>query len=87
MQKTPKPGKFNFESLKAEATSENPAVRKKTFIEYFERFEEFPSYLFDNSATIDRRLSETIRDLESDPETTKTMRKGIATLMLRLPSA
>jgi len=87
MQKAPKLEKFNFEILKAEATSENPVIRKRTFIEYFERFEEFPSYLFDNSEKIDRKLSETIKDLQSDPETTKTMHKGIVTLMLRLPAA
>jgi hypothetical protein len=87
MAEQQKKPKFNFEELKAEATSENPAIRKKTFIEYFERFEEFPSYLFDNSEKIDSRLSETIRDLQSDPETTKTMQKGIVTLMMRLPSA
>ena len=87
MQKTPKREKFNFELLKAEATSENAGIRKRTFKEYFERFEEFPSYLFDNTEKIDSRLSETIRDLTNDPETTKTMHKGIAILMQRLPSS
>jgi hypothetical protein len=85
-QKPPKPEKFNFEILKAEATSENRDVRKKIFKDYFERFEEFPSYLFDNSDKIDSRLSETIQDLTNDPETTKAMHKGIAVLMMRLPS-
>jgi hypothetical protein len=86
-QKPPKPEKFNFEILKAQATSEDREVRKKIFKDYFERFEEFPSYLFDNTAKIDSRLSETIQDLTNDPETTKAMQKGIVTLMLRLPSA
>jgi hypothetical protein len=85
MQKVPKQPRFNFEILKAEATSMNPAIRKKTFKEYFERFEEFPSYLFDNTERIDGRLSDTIRDLANDPETSKTMHRGIAALMLRLP--
>lgn len=86
MQKTTKPGKFNFEELKAAATSLNAKIRKNVFVEYFERFEEFPSYLFDNTNGIDSRLEETIKDLQNDPETSKTMHKGIATLMQRLPS-
>ncbi len=84
--KEPKQAKFNFEELKVGATSLNPVVRKKTFQEYFERFEEFPSYLFDNSQTIDSRLFQTIQELMKDPETSKTMQKAIATLMQRLPS-
>lgn len=87
MSKGEKKTKFDFEELKAAATSLNAQLRKKVFEEYFERFEEFPSYLFDNENGIDSRLQETIKDLESDPETSKTMRKGIETLMLRLPSA
>jgi hypothetical protein len=86
MEQRPKRDKFNFELMKAEATSPNPVVRKKTFIEYFERFEEFPSYLFDNGEKIDERLSETMRDLSNDPETSKTMHKGIAALMMRMPA-
>jgi hypothetical protein len=86
MQKAPKQPRFNFEDMKAEATSQNPMIRKKIFKEYFERFEEFPSYLFDNSDTIDSRLVETMEDLKNDPETTKTMHEGIAALLQRLPS-
>lgn len=84
--KEPKPPKFNFEALKAGATSENAAVRKKTFQEYFERFHEFPSYLFDNSENIDVRLYETIQELSSDAATPQAMHKAIALLMQRLPS-
>lgn len=87
MKNPQKKPKFDFEELKAAATSLNAKLRKKVFEEYFERFEEFPSYLFDNSNGIDEKLSETIRDIESDPETSKTMHKGIETLMLRLPSS
>lgn len=87
MQKTEKKPKFNFEELKAAATSLNAKIRKNVFVEYFERFEEFPAYLFDNTNGIDERLAETIRDLESDPETSKTMHKGIQVLMQRLPSS
>ncbi len=82
-----KKAKFNFEELKAAATSLNAKLRKSVFVEYFERFEEFPSYLFDNENGIDSRLQETIKDLQNDPETSKSMRKGIDVLMLRLPSA
>jgi hypothetical protein len=78
--------KFNFEELKAGATSTSAKIRRKAFEEYFERFEEFPSFLFDNSNGIDTMLAETIRDLENDPEISKTMRKGIELLMLRLPA-
>lgn len=85
--KTPKQPKFNFEELKAGATSENPAVRKKTFQEYWERFEEFPSYLFETTGTVDSRLLQTIQDLKNDPETSRLMQKGIAALMQRLPVA
>lgn len=87
MAHTEKKPKFNFEELKAAATSLNAKLRKSVFVEYFERFEEFPSYLFDNSNGIDSRLQETINDLQNDPETSKSMRKGIDVLMLRLPSA
>ena len=86
MQKATKQAKFNFEELKAGATSPNKAIRKRCFKDYFERFEEFPSYLFDNSEKIDSLLYETIQDLTNDPETTTAMQKGIASLMMRLPS-
>jgi len=85
MADTEKKAKFNFEELKAGATSSNAKTRRKVFEEYFERFEEFPSYLFDNTNGIDTMLAETIRDIENDPETPKNMRKGIEVLMMRLP--
>lgn len=78
--------KFNFEIMKAAATHKDPAVRKKAFIEYFERFAEFPSYLFDNEVKIDDVLRETMHDLLKDSETTKEMQKGIEALLARLPS-
>jgi len=87
MKRAAKQPKFNFEEMKAEATSENPATRKKMFIEYFERFEEFPSYLFDNSKEIDARLFETMHSLEKDPETTTKMKEGITALLNRMPNA
>ncbi len=87
MDKPQKKPKFDFEELKTAATSLNAKIRKKVFAEYFEQFEEFPSYLFDNTNGIDERLAETIKDLQGDPETSKTMHKGIATLMQRLPSS
>ena len=86
-QKREKKSKFSFEELRVAATSLNAKIRKKVFQEYFEMFEEFPSYLFDNSGGIDARLSETIQDLTNDPETTEKMRKGITALMHRLPSS
>lgn len=86
MKDARKKTKFNFEELKTAATSENPETRKKTFEEYFEQFEEFPSYLFDNTESIDRRLSKTIEDIENDPDTSARMRKGIAQMLNRLPS-
>ena len=86
MHKDEKKSKFNFETMKADATSDDPKVRKNIFIEYFERFQEFPSYLFDSESGVDSRLQETIQDLRDDPETSKTMQKGIETLMRRLPS-
>jgi oligoendopeptidase F len=86
MADTEKKSKFNFEELKAGATSPDAKVRRKAFEEYFERFEEFPSYLFDNTNGVDTMLAETIRDIENDPETPKNMRKGIEVLMMRLPS-
>lgn len=86
MAKKEKQPKFSFDELRAGATSHNPAVRKKTFQAYFERFQEFPSYLFDNSNGIDSVLSQTIQDLEKDPETTEAMQKGIALLKERVPT-
>ena len=87
MDKLQKKPKFDFEELKVAATSLNAKIRKKVFEEYFERFEELPSYLFDNENGIDSRLSETIQDLQNDPETSKAMHKGIAILMQRLSSS
>lgn len=84
MSETKKKSKFNFEELKAGATSSDPLVRKNMFIDYFERFSEFPSYLFDNENGIDPKLAETIRDLNDDMETGEKMKKGIADLMVRL---
>ncbi|MDP3965899.1 MAG: hypothetical protein Q8Q13_03815 [bacterium] len=78
--------KFNFEELKTAATSENATLRKKVFEEYFEQFEEFPSYLFDNEGSIDSKLAKTISDIENDPDTSARMRKGIAQMLNRLPS-
>ncbi len=80
----PKKEKFNFEKMRICATHENPSVRKQAFVEYFERFEEFPSYLFDNEQSIDARLRGTIDELLKDPLTSKEVRKGIDTLMQRL---
>ena len=84
MKKAAKGPKFSFEELKIAATSLNASVRKKVFQEYFEMFEEFPSYLYDNSQGIDTRLSETIQDLKKDPETSEKMQKGLALLIQRL---
>ena len=86
MKDARKKTKFNFEELKTAATSENPETRKKIFEEYFEQFEEFPSYLFDNTGSIDSRLSKTISDMENDPDTSARMRKGIAQMLNRLPA-
>lgn len=76
--------KFNFQELKTAATSLNASVRKKVFEEYFEMFEEFPSYLYDNESGIDSRLAETIGDLKNDPAISEKMRKGITLLLQRL---
>jgi hypothetical protein len=84
--KEPKQAKYNFETMKAAASSKDPAVRKQAFIEYFERFHEFPSFLFDNESKIDETLYQTMQDLIKDPETTKDMHKGIDALLGRLPS-
>ncbi|MDO8522335.1 MAG: hypothetical protein Q7S08_03550 [bacterium] len=86
MKDSHKKTKFNFEELKTAATSENSVVRKKVFQEYFEQFEEFPSYLFDNTDGIDKKLSETIADIENDPDTSARMHKGIVQMLNRLPS-
>ena len=85
MDKTQKKTKFSFEEMKAAATSANAETRKKVFEEYFERFEEFPSYLFDNENGIDERLAETIGNLKDDPAISEKMRKGIEIMVERLP--
>ena len=88
MKKVPKEkvAKFNFEEMKAAATSTDPKIRKRIFTEYFERFGEFPSYLFDNENGLDEQLSKTIEELKNDPETTDAMQKGLVLLLSRLPS-
>jgi hypothetical protein len=84
-EKDPKKEKYDFERMKVAATHKDRAVRKKMFIDYFERFHEFPSYLFDNETGIDAHLHETMQDLLSDPLTEKPMLEGVKALMLRLP--
>lgn len=79
--------KFNFEKMRAAATHKDAVVRKKIFVEYFERFGEFPSYLFDNDTKIDETLLETMQDILKDPETPKPMQVGAEALLRRLPSA
>lgn len=76
--------KFDFEKMKAAALSPEPEVRKAAFIEYFERFAEFPSYLFDNEQKIDEGFLATILDIEKDPEMPKPILQGIADLRIRL---
>jgi hypothetical protein len=82
----PKKEKYDFEKMKLAAMSAEPSVRKQAFIEYFERFEEFPSFLFDNESGIDVLLRRTIDDLLKDPTTSKEVRKGLDSLLQRLPS-
>lgn len=84
--KKPKKEKFDFEKMKLAATHKDPEVRKRTFIEYFERFNEFPSYLFDNEHGTDGLLLSTIDDLLKDPSISKEMRAGVEMLQRRLPS-
>lgn len=76
--------RLRFTDIKDAATSPDPLVRKRMFEEYFERFEEFPSYLFDNEHGVDSRLRETIADLQKDPNTSKAMQRGIEALIMRL---
>jgi hypothetical protein len=83
-EQSQKPEKFNYEKMKREATHDDSAIRKQSFIEYFNRFAEFPSYLFDNSQVVDERLQATIDDLLEDPETSRELRAGIELLMRRL---
>ncbi len=82
---TPKKEKFDFEKMKAGATSDDPRVRKEAFVDYFERFKEFPSYLFDNEYKIDARLAVTIRDISRDTNVSKDLLEGISALLRRLP--
>ncbi len=86
-EKKPKREKFDFEMMKAAAMDKEPSVRKQAFIEYYERFEEFPSFLFDNASGIDALLRRTIDDLIEDPATTKEVRKGVDALLQRLGTA
>lgn len=76
--------KYDFEKMKAAALSPEPAVRKAAFLEYFERFSEFPSFLFDNDQAIDDRFLSTIVEIEKDPEVPKPVLVGIAALRERL---
>lgn len=83
-QNTVKHEKFDYEKMKSAATHQDAALRKKVFVEYFERFQEFPSYLFDNENGIDPLLQQTIDDIANDPQTSKAMRAGIDSLLNRL---
>jgi len=83
--KDSKLGKFNFEIMKASAASSDAATRKLAFIEYYERFSEFPSFLFDNEKAIDASLYETMQGLIRDVDTSPEMRRAIDALLARLP--
>lgn len=78
--------KFDFQKMKIAATSDDPAVRKAEFIRYFERFGEFPSFLFDNEQSLDPRLAATMSDLSVDTDSSKTLLDGVSALLGRLPS-
>ena len=78
--------KFDFEKMKSGATHKDALIRKSSFIEYFKQFGEFPSYLFDNERQIDSDLRITIDDILKDTETSPEVRKGIDSLLMRLPS-
>ena len=84
-QKVPKPEKYDFEKMKVSATSDRPEVRKAAFLEYYERFGEFPSYLFDNEKSVDLRLSATIQALLKDPDSSRTLLRDLDALLMRLP--
>lgn len=86
MKAIKKKKKFNYEEMKAGALSEDREVRKRVFIEYFESFHEFPSFLFDNEKTIDARLYQTTQDLINDITTSTALRAGVNALLTRLPS-
>ena len=86
MADSDKKAKFNFDELKSNATSADITVRKRAFVDYFERFDEFPSYLFDNSNGIDAQLYETIKAVQRDPETNDKIQKGLQLLLDRLPA-
>lgn len=77
--------KFDYEALKAAATSEDRAVRKVVFIEYFEEFREFPSYLFDNEKEIHKDLWDTAQDILTDKKVAREVRNGVDQLLNRLP--
>lgn len=78
--------KFDFEKMKAAATSDDPAIRKAEFVEYFDRFNEFPSFLFDNEGSIDPRLRATMQDISTDTTSSQALLDGVKALVYRLPA-
>ncbi len=76
--------RFDFNKMKQEAMHEDDHVRKRVFLEYYERFAEFPTYLFDERSGIDPRLQKTIEDIRNDSSMTPAVLKGIEALVLRL---
>lgn len=85
-EKRVKQERFSFSEMKAAAMSPDVAVRKRAFTEYYERFQEFPSYLFETETHVDEQLLSTVKALVDDPSTSKEVRKGIEALLHRLPS-
>jgi hypothetical protein len=86
-QRDPKKSKYNFEELKAGATSPDVETRAAAFRDYFERFEEYPSFLFDNERQLDPRLAETVQYMQSHGETSEKMLQGLKLMLDRLPSS
>lgn len=83
--KESKPKKFDFEELRVTATSSQRSERKAIFLEYFERFHEYPSYLFDNEREIDADLWQTAQDILADSALSREVKKGVDDMLNRLP--
>lgn len=84
-EKEAKPKKFDYAELKAAATSPVRSVRKAIFLEYFERFSEYPSYLFDNEREIHEDLWQTAQDILADTHVSRDVKKGVDAMLNRLP--
>ena len=72
------------DSLEARAVHLNPKIRKAAFEEYFEKYEDLPYTLFNNSDGMDERLAQTLGELAADANTPSRLKDQVLILQAEI---